>query len=874
MFVACGGAGADVDGGAGGGSTSSAGGGDGGGGATNGGGLGGGGLGGGGSTREVCDDNLDNDGDGFVDCADQDCFTQTRCTSSCVDLCTANATICDGAAVRTCGQDPATGCRVFSTAVACTNGLTCSGGACLASCSNQCTAGAKTCSNTGGLVECRQQSNGCTDWVGPTACASGQVCSGATCVPKGSCSNQCTAGATRCTAGGQQQTCLTLSTGCTEWSLATACPSSHTCAPTATACAPVAACTPGAKRCGTAAAAVEECSANGTWFATQSCSQSCAAGACTVSTQCSPSTVRCNGNNVEVCNASGSAWLYQQQCLVGCAGGLCTDPCEAGQRRCNGSNVETCSDGGVSWQSRPLPDAGSASCANGCYQGDCMEADLIVDGVTKVLEGDLSFKNSVVIRNGGQLKVGPSGQLSIKAKSISVQDSASQLNANGVGNDMQTTKVSVYSYCYSTYRCCNNVYSGTTTITCVNGVTNNCSAGAAGLCPAVTNPVSTDDLSASEGLSANSQGGGLVRLSAERIEVKGQITANGISNSGGGTVVLAADTVTGDGALQATGSPIAGTLKVLSGSTNTFAGSTTGTLVKSVMPPLDVVSGSHPRQDRWYNDGLGDVYLAWSKPFAAANGYYWAVSTDPRKVPTQAAGQGTFLQADAFKIDAAKLTADTTNYFHVVSVDSSFNVGTVKNTFKVNISATPPTISSASHPTPRTWYQNDAIYLSWENPQADENFTGYYTAFDHFADTVPAPVPANFTTNKQVLLSNTPNGIWVFHLVNRDTRNAITKTARHFVVYVGAAPAQDNISGSVFDASNMSAPLAGVNISVNRGLFSTGSTSSGTYTFNGGVYVGQWELTASKPGYVSQTKTVTLQAGMPLNENFTLTKAN
>lgn len=108
--------------------------------------------------------------------------------------------------------------------------------------------------------------------------------------------------------------------------------------------------------------------------------------------------------------------------------------------------------------------------------------------------------------------------------------------------------------------------------------------------------------------------------------------------------------------------------------------------------------------------------------------------------------------------------------------------------------------------------------------------------------------------------------------MSRDTRGAITKRAGHYTVYVGAEPAPQNLSGSVLDASNNSAPLAGATVSVNRNLFSTTTTPSGTYTFGGGLYVGQWEVTASKAGYVSQTKMVTLTAGAPLNETFSLTR--
>ena len=95
------------------------------------------------------------------------------------------------------------------------------------------------------------------------------------------------------------------------------------------------------------------------------------------------------------------------------------------------------------------------------------------------------------------------------------------------------------------------------------------------------------------------------------------------------------------------------------------------------MPPLDLVSGSHPDRARWYNDGLGDLYLAWSRPFPTVNGYYYKLSADIETLPSQASGNGTFLQAESFMVPAEQLQAGT-NYFHMVSVDSSFKVGEVK----------------------------------------------------------------------------------------------------------------------------------------------------------------------------------------------------
>ena len=98
----------------------------------------------------------------------------------------------------------------------------------------------------------------------------------------------------------------------------------------------------------------------------------------------------------------------------------------------------------------------------------------------------------------------------------------------------------------------------------------------------------------------------------------------------------------------------------------------------SPMPPLDLVSGSHPDQARWYNDGLGDWFLAWSRPYQSLAGYYWRLSTSESTLPSAAAGNGSLIMAESIQVPAAQLTQGM-NYVHIVSVDSAFNVGTVKD---------------------------------------------------------------------------------------------------------------------------------------------------------------------------------------------------
>ncbi|MCU0695820.1 MAG: carboxypeptidase-like regulatory domain-containing protein [Myxococcaceae bacterium] len=800
--------------------------------------------------------------------------------AACVNQCSGSVSICDAAGVRTCGVDAATGCSVFGAPQACGNGQTCSGGVCVNSCTNQCTANATQCASSGAPVRCQALPNGCTDWVLQTACPAGQACSGGACVPTATCTNQCTVGQTRCTAGGQQQTCVTLASGCTDWSLPLACVAGQACQAPATTCG-VPRCTAGQRRCTSQGApAVEACDAQGTWYVISQCPQACSMGACTASAACNAGTVRCNGTNIEICNASGTAWLYNQTCAVSCQSGVCTGPCTANEKRCNGRVPETCNSAGSAW-------VAGMTCANECYRGECTQNDLVIDGTTQTLEGDLKYSNSVVIRNQGQLRVGPSGILRLRARTITVESNTT-INANDLGNDSRGQGSSTCSYCSltgsrpagSSYGSLGGANSAFVSLFCCSGCSNGCTtSGNTG-----TTYDRDDDLSISQGSrwgsgSTTNRGGGLVQLIADTITIDGQVTSNATSaGASGGGVLIAANQLSGMGVIQTSGAATSpsggnGRVKLLRGTSNSFfSGSITGNSRASPMPPLDLVSGSHPDQARWYNDGLGDWFLAWSRPFPSLVGYYWRLSTSENTLPSAMAGNGTLIMAESLQIPEAQLVQGT-NYVHLVSVDSAFNVGTVKATATVRVNTQPPTIASTSHPNERTWGGSNALFFSWTNPQADANFTGYYFTLDRFADTVPAATPTNFTSNKQVLLANTPDGIWVFHVVNRDTRNATTKQAAHYVVYVGANPGSGNVSGSVFDGSMGNMPLSGVRLTINRGLFTQTTASNGTYTFGNTLPAGTWEVTASRMGYLPQTQMVTVTASGSVNQNFTLLRA-
>ncbi|MFT3706396.1 MAG: lamin tail domain-containing protein [Archangium sp.] len=175
--------------------------------------------------KEVCNNAVDDDADGKTDCSDPDCFSFATC---CVDRCDEGTSLCSNAGVQSCTRG-SNGCRVLSAPQQCTGGTVCSGGSCVLTCSDRCTAGAKQCIAAGATAECAQLATGCYDWVVGETCGTDSVCSGGACTPVASCMSQCSAGAARCTTNGAAQTCVALGNGCSDWTFPQTCNSGFTC---------------------------------------------------------------------------------------------------------------------------------------------------------------------------------------------------------------------------------------------------------------------------------------------------------------------------------------------------------------------------------------------------------------------------------------------------------------------------------------------------------------------------------------------------------------------------------------------------------------------------------------------------------------------
>ncbi|MBI5548492.1 MAG: hypothetical protein HY901_31810 [Deltaproteobacteria bacterium] len=111
------------------------------------------------------------------------------------------------------------------------------------------------------------------------------------------------------------------------------------------------ACEPGGLRCN--GTDVEICNAAKAWEFKTACTR-CSNGACSAQV-CTPMATRCGSENkaAEACLPDGSGWSVIEVCELGCSNGVCSTSgvviCTGGDKRCNGDAVEACTASGTAW---------------------------------------------------------------------------------------------------------------------------------------------------------------------------------------------------------------------------------------------------------------------------------------------------------------------------------------------------------------------------------------------------------------------------------------------------------------------------------------------------------------------------------------------
>ncbi len=761
-----------------------------------------------------------------------------ECVATCKDQCDQGATYCSQNGFRTCATT-LIGCLDWSTTVtACNNGAVCSGGACAEACVDRCGAGQTICSGFG-VQKCERKFSGCLDWSDPFPCDSGKVCSGGQCLS--ACTDQCMSAAVQCNGTDSLQTCEKQASGCNDFSLPQICQSGacsagacQTCTETATRCSPQ--------------GNVEQCTM-GIFTQTMSCAFGCAMGSCTSMVSCNPGAQACNGNQVEVCNSTGSAFLFSQTCPNGCSGGLCQGTCTENDLRCNGKDLEVCTSGAFVKQ---------MTCATFCQSGQCALASLDI-ATTMDLNGLVIVQGAVTVDGTGNL-TSTSGNLTIQADSITITGTVT-LSPTGNTPDGHPADGTSLQTCGGN----GGAYGATATGGCsskaawgsaLDSDVQPGSAGAAGGGDFGTPP-------------PGGKGGGVLRLIANTITVDatGKIFADGatggsttssIPGGGGGSgggILLAADQINVAGVVSAAGGSGGtslgaaggagsfGRIKILHGSTvmvdqskitpGAFDPNVGTASDKDLIPPVTITSTTHPDQTLFYNDGAPSLGLTWEHPFGSAMGFYQLLNTTPPASLTtgnlpQPSNAGNLVRVDLVSLDPKGLSASTTtNYFHVVSVNSTAVVGQVESHYKINVNTTPPSLASSSHPSQTTFVDTHDVFWSWTMPglaSADANFSGVYYVVDQFGDTTPTTAGVFVPIGTKQIIKNIPtDGVYAIHMVSVDTMGYLTKTPSHYAVRIGTTPTvSGTIQGTVFD--NQSAAVTGATMTINRGLLDLGGT--------------------------------------------------
>lgn len=267
------------------------------------------------------------------------CGQGGACGASCVDECVDGAARCDGDAVVTCGQHDGDACLEWGAPAACPKA--CALGRCVDACADECaTDGLRRC-NGSAVDVCEEGADGCRHWAAAESCGAGTTCSAGAC--GASCVDECVAGEAMCEAGGVVACGDFDADPCTDLGLPAACDAGESCS--GGACTALLACG-------------DECGAAG-------------------DVRCDPTGLgveRCGDYDADPC----LEWEKVDQCGAGescslgrCVAG-CEDECEAGAHRCQpGSDdvIEEC-----------RADADLDPCREWAAASSCADSHQICDG--------------------------------------------------------------------------------------------------------------------------------------------------------------------------------------------------------------------------------------------------------------------------------------------------------------------------------------------------------------------------------------------------------------------------------------------------------------------------------------------------------------
>ncbi len=174
---------------------------------------------------ETC---ADFDGDGCREFGSAaPCGAELRCDDgacvpeeqACDPLCDQDGdAICDGAALRLCGEFDGDPCLELGPAIACQDFEFCEAGSCVAACEDVCVENAGRCGELGEQTCGHHDADPCLEWGPATRCEDDERCDGDMCVEdEEQCQEECDDDAVRCQANGVQECGDHDDDQCREW---------------------------------------------------------------------------------------------------------------------------------------------------------------------------------------------------------------------------------------------------------------------------------------------------------------------------------------------------------------------------------------------------------------------------------------------------------------------------------------------------------------------------------------------------------------------------------------------------------------------------------------------------------------------------------
>ncbi len=164
-----------------------------------------------------------------VPCDQGETCSAGTCSATCQNECAETSRQCAGDGYQVCGDYDSDDCLEWGPITSCGDGETCSNGECSASCTNECTQGAKRCDGVSGYQECGDfDSDPCLEWGATTNCPQGETCSNGECAA--SCQDECELNVQECTASGDgYRVCVSGDAGCAVWGPVHSCSDGQTC---------------------------------------------------------------------------------------------------------------------------------------------------------------------------------------------------------------------------------------------------------------------------------------------------------------------------------------------------------------------------------------------------------------------------------------------------------------------------------------------------------------------------------------------------------------------------------------------------------------------------------------------------------------------